>query len=88
MADILSQIFEYVYMDYNGPADTAALAATCRAFHNPALYLLWRYLPSLVPLVKCLPHDTYEIVRYRPRCPQETIVRSKPLLLTRKLTNI
>ena len=76
-------------MEYNGPADTAALAATCRTFHDPALYLLWRYPPPLVPLVKCLPYNTYKIQPYYfYHQPRGTIVRLNPLLVTTELTKM
>lgn len=32
-----------------------SLASTCRTFEGPALDALWRNLPSLVPLVNCIP---------------------------------
>jgi len=73
--DILSHIFDYVFTDQGGPTDIAVLATTCRAFHEPALYLLWRSLPSLVPLVKCLPSDAYEIEGDPFHRGRETIVR-------------
>jgi len=57
--DVLSHIFEYVYTENSGLKDTAALAVTCQAFREPALDILWRSLPSLRPLVRCLPTDAY-----------------------------
>ncbi|KAJ6459499.1 hypothetical protein DFH09DRAFT_1348948 [Mycena vulgaris] len=35
----------------------AVLARMCKAFHEPSLALLWRYLKSLVPLFSCMPPD-------------------------------
>lgn len=77
--EILSQIFDYVYTAQSGPTDIATLAATCRAFHEPALYILWRYLPSLVPLVKCLPGDAYETEGDPFHRGRQTIVRRTSL---------
>ena len=77
--EILSHIFDYVYTTQGGPADIATLAATCRVFHEPALYTLWAYLPSLVPLVKCLPDDAYETEGDPFRRGGKTIVRQKSL---------
>jgi hypothetical protein len=37
-----------------------ALAVTCRIFHGPASDLIWADLPSLVPLIKCLPVHLWE----------------------------
>ncbi|KAG0700857.1 hypothetical protein DFH29DRAFT_1000768 [Suillus ampliporus] len=38
-----------------------ALASACRAFERPALNALWRDLPSVEPLIKCLPSDLFTI---------------------------
>jgi hypothetical protein len=35
--------------------DLAALAATCKAFRDPALQSLWEDLGTLAPLIRCLP---------------------------------
>ena len=58
--EILSIIFEYVYGDpYRGIRTTASSAVTCQPFREPALDILWRSLPSLAPLVKCLPRRAW-----------------------------
>lgn len=46
--------------------DTASLpglASTCRAFQDPALDALWGDLPSVMPIVDCLPMHLWHIVR-------------------------
>ena len=60
--EALSHIFEDVYAEESGLKDTAALAVTCQTFREPALDILWRSLPNLVTLVRCLPEDAYKIV--------------------------
>ncbi|KAF7333422.1 hypothetical protein MVEN_02358000 [Mycena venus] len=42
--------------------DFAALARTCKAFHNPALDVLWRKQDTLTRLLKCLPSHLWEEV--------------------------
>jgi hypothetical protein len=37
-----------------------ALALTCQKFNDPASDLLWHLLPSLAPLVRCLPGHLLE----------------------------
>ncbi|KII86169.1 hypothetical protein PLICRDRAFT_700290 [Plicaturopsis crispa FD-325 SS-3] len=44
-----------------GLGELASLARTCRAFHDPALDVLWRTLRSLEPLIRTLPADLWEI---------------------------
>lgn len=41
----------------------AALARTCRTFHDPALDILWYELSSLLPLLSTLPPDLCVITR-------------------------
>jgi hypothetical protein len=37
-----------------------ALAVTCQMFHGPASDVIWADLPSLAPLIKCLPAHLWE----------------------------
>ncbi|KAF8064900.1 hypothetical protein FPV67DRAFT_160321 [Lyophyllum atratum] len=62
IVDILRLVFAFVYDDYRGPKDMAALAATCQAFYDPASDVLWSTLPSLAPLVRCMSADTWQKV--------------------------
>ncbi|GLB38758.1 hypothetical protein LshimejAT787_0506230 [Lyophyllum shimeji] len=39
----------------------AAFLRTCRAFHEPALSIVWSNVDSLVPLLKCMPRDLWMI---------------------------
>ena len=60
--ELLSHILEDVYAEESGLKDMAALAVACQTFREPALDILWRSLPSLGPLLRCLPEDAYTIV--------------------------
>ncbi|KAI0917094.1 hypothetical protein AcV7_009823 [Taiwanofungus camphoratus] len=58
--ELMSIIFEMVLDDTLGGAKTlATLARTCSCFHNLALDILWRTLPTLAPLIKCLSEDKW-----------------------------
>lgn len=69
--DILSIIFENLqYGSLDGQAlggpqgDTASLAAltlTCRAFHWPAIRVLWHVQNTLDNLMKTLPPETWKV---------------------------
>jgi hypothetical protein len=60
--NILSTICDFALQaPEDGPKTLAAVAVTCRAFENTALDVLWRTLPNLVPLVKCLPPDAWKV---------------------------
>ncbi|KAG9311558.1 hypothetical protein JVU11DRAFT_7763 [Chiua virens] len=67
--EIRHEIFEYVFATTGGHRDLAALARTCRAYHVPALSILWRTHKSLVPLILCFPSDmldlSTQVGRYR-----------------------
>ncbi|KAH7917134.1 hypothetical protein BV22DRAFT_1026932, partial [Leucogyrophana mollusca] len=39
----------------------ASLARTCRTFRDPALDVLWSFLKSFDPLIRCLPQDLWEM---------------------------
>ncbi|KAF5350445.1 hypothetical protein D9756_008581 [Leucocoprinus leucothites] len=56
----------------------ANLARTCSAFLDPALNALWHTIPSLEPLVKCLPEDAWAVRRM--------LYRQSVLTLKRKTT--
>jgi F-box-like len=85
ISEILLKIFDFLYDD--DPcrrAPLARLALTCRTFHDPASELLWSYLPSLHPLVKCLPvrvRETFEGLEwYGPPVLFASLVRSLSLM--------
>ncbi|KIK02803.1 hypothetical protein K443DRAFT_131693 [Laccaria amethystina LaAM-08-1] len=74
LSDIFRHIFCNPYSGYRTEADRsnlhhdkialgtlAGLARTCKTFHEPALNRLWRALPSLIPLIQCLPPDAWAI---------------------------
>jgi hypothetical protein len=60
--EILRYILEFLYGDPSGQnrRSLVNLAITCRNFLRPALEILWFDLPSLSPLVMCLPEDAWE----------------------------
>src|SRR5436305_860753 len=49
-----------IIFELTEPSDLAALAKTCQAFRDLALQILWADLPSLAPLVRCLPGDVWQ----------------------------
>ena len=66
--EILRCIFEFVYGDrhikcHPKRRSLANLAISCRTFLRPALETLWFHLPSLGPLVMCLPEDAWVVRR-------------------------
>ncbi|KAJ7612893.1 hypothetical protein DFH06DRAFT_1307976 [Mycena polygramma] len=42
-------------------ATLAALAISCKIFHDPALHILWRTQRSLVPLLSCMPQHLFNV---------------------------
>ncbi|KAG2072778.1 hypothetical protein BDR04DRAFT_1152880 [Suillus decipiens] len=42
-------------------ADVVNVAKTCKALSDPALNMLWSEQISIIPLMKCLPEDTWEV---------------------------
>jgi hypothetical protein len=56
IVDILISIFSFL----RDQRDLAALASTCRIFNDLTTGLLWSNLPSLAPLVRCLPDQLWE----------------------------
>ena len=63
ISEVLSHIFDYALLtpDDGRLSALRSLALTCKAFEDPALTILWRNMVSLVPLVKCLPEELWEI---------------------------
>lgn len=64
----IPEILSLICYELSGPsqltpqsqASLIALARTSQNFKEPALDALWRYQTSLIPLVKCLPEDSWE----------------------------
>ena len=54
--DVLSIIFQCL-----SKASLAQLARTCTTFRDPALNILWRTQYTLLPLLRCLPQDSWAI---------------------------
>ncbi|KAJ3573101.1 hypothetical protein NP233_g2647 [Leucocoprinus birnbaumii] len=55
------------------------LARTCSAFLDPALNALWHTIPSLEPLVRCLPDDAWAV--------RQSLWRNPVLTLNRQTTH-
>ncbi|KZT26006.1 hypothetical protein NEOLEDRAFT_260447 [Neolentinus lepideus HHB14362 ss-1] len=57
--EILLYVFEIMYRErWNWPrgrSSVVACASTCKAFYGPVVDLLWRTLPNLDPLFRCMP---------------------------------
>jgi hypothetical protein len=58
--ELLAVIFEHLYYDSDTYCGTLALALTCKRFQEPALDVLWSFLPHILPLFKCLPEDAVD----------------------------
>jgi hypothetical protein len=55
--DIIYAVLEHI--KYSS-TDLLNIAMTCSRFAGPVLDILWSEQPSLVPLIRCLPEDTWE----------------------------
>ncbi|KII95721.1 hypothetical protein PLICRDRAFT_227065 [Plicaturopsis crispa FD-325 SS-3] len=58
----------------------ARLARTCRAFHEVALDLLWEEQTDILPLLRCMPPDLWEVEASHARSPKWMLRR--PIRLT------
>lgn len=47
---------------FPGSSTLVSLALTCQSFKEPALNTLWRAIPGLDPVVRCLPHDAVRTI--------------------------
>lgn len=66
-----------------GSSTLALLARTCKPFSEPALDILWRFMPGLGPLTRCLPSDAVETIPKQKTSPSYVggkIVRDSTLL--------
>lgn len=58
IVELQSSIIDYILSDDAGGRSTvAALARTCKVLHGSAAKALWQDLPSLAPLLYCMPSD-------------------------------
>ena len=60
VAEIFDVVLEILEMHWEsqtkqGMTTIAALAATCRLFHEPSMDYLWKMVPDLTPIIMCLP---------------------------------
>ncbi|KZT29423.1 hypothetical protein NEOLEDRAFT_1128177 [Neolentinus lepideus HHB14362 ss-1] len=55
LPEIVSAIAEHVPSDYS--VSLAAFARTCKSFFEPSIAILWGKLPSIIPLLECLPQE-------------------------------
>jgi hypothetical protein len=56
--DIIYAVLEHV--KYSS-TDLLNIAMTCSRFAGPVLDIIWSEQSSLVPLIMCLPQDTWEV---------------------------
>ncbi|OJT10643.1 hypothetical protein TRAPUB_12837 [Trametes pubescens] len=54
--DVLELICEWT-----DPGSLSIMARTARVLHEPAIHALWRVLPSLIPILRCFPADSWTI---------------------------
>ncbi|KAG6877035.1 hypothetical protein C0993_010862 [Termitomyces sp. T159_Od127] len=47
---------------FPGSSTLVNIALTCQSFKEPALNTLWRAIPGLDPVVRCLPHDAVRTI--------------------------
>jgi hypothetical protein len=64
VTDILHLIFQDVSAFKGG--HTLKLALTCQHFKHHALSLIWKSLESLLPLLKTMPSDLWQMQGYWP----------------------
>lgn len=62
LQEILREIFFLVDGDSDDKRTLAQCCLICRHFYEPAADALWYHIPSLAPLIKCLPKEFYEEV--------------------------
>ncbi|KAJ3533597.1 hypothetical protein NM688_g7262 [Phlebia brevispora] len=64
ISELLEQISEALCGTRTRPElrDVTSLALTCKAYHEPAQNIFWRDQQDLLPLVKCFPVDSWEII--------------------------
>ena len=54
--DIIYDIIK-IFAETRDRRSIAAIARTCKSFHEPAMDALWRKLDGLGPLLECMPSD-------------------------------
>ncbi|KAJ7082299.1 hypothetical protein C8R44DRAFT_753785 [Mycena epipterygia] len=69
--ELVETIFSNLTTGFEGDGKVlAALARTCRTFHDPALDILWKEPNDLMNILRCLPSDVFTVKRdpvsYRP----------------------
>lgn len=64
----IAEIFDIVLAMLDDKASLAHLAAVCHTFYEPAMDRLWAELPSIAPIVQCLPADAVSTQPARKKC--------------------
>lgn len=57
----IDEILLHILKNLEAYSDVAAMARVCRTFHETSLDIVWREIPSLEPLINCMPSDLVEI---------------------------
>ncbi|KDQ49744.1 hypothetical protein JAAARDRAFT_200577 [Jaapia argillacea MUCL 33604] len=70
------EIFEIIATFAGGGklANVVSLALTCHDFTEPSLDIVWRILPDIVPLIKCMPPDLWETERVQVNLQDYTMI--------------
>lgn len=58
---ILSEIADIIVSERDLRGTLVNIALTCRTLYDPAMSALWRYLPDLLPLLRCLPEGLQHV---------------------------
>lgn len=59
----IDDTLECILRETTSLPDMCRLARTCRTFTEPALNIVWKKLPDIYPLIRCLPVDAWYLKR-------------------------
>ncbi|KAJ6491971.1 hypothetical protein C8R45DRAFT_190055 [Mycena sanguinolenta] len=89
--ELIENICDHLQGDDDGPGTLAALARTCRSFHDPALNHLWAVQDDgLVNLMRCMPPDLFEFNNGVPRLLRPILASDweRPLVYMRRIRSL
>ncbi|TCD69579.1 hypothetical protein EIP91_007001 [Steccherinum ochraceum] len=76
VSEILVYIFSYVRDRNDGQATLFAIASSCRTFCDPALDALYRTVPNIATIFRCLPADAWYIEEAPSPVPEYQVVKT------------